>query len=85
MTAKGEPADFDVCWDESNVDPLLLEPVLMDFSERRRAQKERFGGELFPATMRAGPGYADFLEYFQHQRATDEPKGIVAIDLKDLP
>jgi len=84
VTAKGDPADFDVCWDESNVDPVLLDPVLMDFSERRRAQKERFGGELFPATMPAGPGYADFLDYFQHERATDEPKGIVAIDLEDL-
>jgi hypothetical protein len=56
----------------------------MDFSERRRAQKERFGGELFPATMPAGPGYADFLDYFQHERATNAAKGIVAIDLEDL-
>lgn len=71
--------------EESDVDPLLLDPVLMDFSERRRAHKERFGGELFPATMPAGPGYADFLDYFQHARATNAPKGIVAIDLKDLP
>ena len=85
VTAKGDPADFDVCWEKSNVDPLLLDPVLMDFPERRRAQKERFGGELFPATMRDGPGYADFLDYFQHERATNAPKGIVGIDLKDLP
>ena len=85
VTAKGDPADFDVCWEESNVDPLLLDPVLMDFSERRRAQKERFGGELFPATMPAGRGYANFLDYFEHERATNAPKRIVAIDLKDLP
>jgi Family of unknown function (DUF6932) len=85
VTAREDPADFDGCWEESNVDPLLLDPALMDFSERRRAQKERFGGELFPATMSPGPGYADFLDYFQHERATNAPKGIVAIDLKDLP
>lgn len=29
--------------------------------------------------------YADFLDYFQHERDTEVPKGIVAIDLKDLP
>ena len=57
----------------------------MDFSERRRAQKERFGGELFPATMPAGTGYADFVDYFQRERDTNAPKGIVAIDLKELP
>ena len=84
VTAKEDPADFDVCWEESNVDPRLLDSTLLDFSERRRAQKERFGGELFPATMPAGPGYADFLDYFQHERATNAPKGIVAIDLEDL-
>jgi hypothetical protein len=55
--AKGDPADFDVCWEESNV----------------------------PATMPADPGYAYFLEYFQHELANNAPKGIVAIDLKGLP
>jgi hypothetical protein len=35
--------------------------------------------------MPAGPGYADFLDYFQHERNTHAPKGIVAINLKDLP
>ena len=84
-TAREERADVDVCWEESNVDPLLLDPALMDFSERRRAQKERFGGELFPTTMSPGPGCADLLDCFQHERATNAPKGIVAIDLKDLP
>lgn len=85
VTAESDPADFDVCWEESNVDPMLLDPVLMDFSNRRRAQKDRFGGELFPATMPAGPGDADFLDYFQHDRETEARKGIVAIDLQDLP
>jgi hypothetical protein len=84
VTAKPDPSDFDVCWEERNVDPLLLDPVLMDFSDQRRAQKERFGGELFPATMPAGPGEADFLEYFQHEPKTDLPKGILAISLKNL-
>ena len=74
-----------MCWDPSNVDPLLLDPTLLDFSDRRRAQKARFGGELFPSDMPAGAGYPDFLDYFQHDPDTNKPKGIVAINLKDLP
>jgi hypothetical protein len=85
VTDKETPSDFDVCWEESNVDPLLLDSALVDFSDLRRAQKAKFGGELFPASLPAGPGYADFVDYFQHDPDTDQPKGIVAINLKDLP
>jgi hypothetical protein len=60
----------------------LLDPVLLDFSDRRAAQKAKFGGELFPAQLAAEPGGATFLEFFQHDRVTGEPKGIVAIDLE---
>jgi len=35
--------------------------------------------------MPAGPGYADLLDFFQHERYIAVPKGIVAINLKDLP
>ena len=85
MTAKEQPGDFDGCWEASNVDPLLLDPALMDFSDRRRAQKLRFGGELFPADLPADPEGTQFLDHFQQDKHTREPKGIVAIDLKDLP
>lgn len=49
VSAKEVPGDFDVCWDVTGVDPDLLDPVFFDFSASRRAQKMRFGGELFPA------------------------------------
>lgn len=84
VTAKEHPSDFDACWEESNVDPLLLDPTLLDFSDRRCAQKSRFGGELFPATMPAGVGDVDFVDYFQHDPNTRQPKGIIAINLEDL-
>ena len=48
VTAKDERGDFDACWDQTDVDLDLLDPVLLDFSDGRRAQKNRFGGELFP-------------------------------------
>lgn len=62
----------------------LADPVLLDFSEGRRGQKERFGGELFPSIASAEPAGTRFLDFFQRGRETGKPKGIVAIDLKDL-
>lgn len=84
VTAKEEPQDFDGCWEAGGVDPALLDPVLLDFSNRRSAQKQRFGGELFPADLAAEPAGTRFLDYFQRDRDTGEPKGIVAIDLGAL-
>lgn len=84
VTAKEEPGDFDACWDAVGVSADALDPVLLDFSEGRRAQKERFGGELFPADVAAEPAGTRFLDYFRHDRETGEPKGIVQIDLEAL-
>lgn len=88
MTTKEEPGDFDACWDTAGVDfPELLRfaPELLDFSARRAAQKAKYGGELFPAEALAEPGGTVFLDYVQRDRHTGRPKGIVAIDLEDLP
>ena len=82
VTDKEAPGDFDACWEAGGVDPDLLDPVLLDFSDRRAAQKARYGGELFPAQVAAEPGGTVFLEYFQRDRQTGEPKGIVALDLE---
>ena len=84
VTAKAEPDDFDACWDAVGVDPETLDPVLLDFSDRRKAQKERYGGELFPANIAAEPSGTRFLDYFQRDRDTGEPKGIVEVDLEVL-
>ena len=84
VSAKETPQDFDACWEVSNVDPTLLDPVLLDFSDARRAQKERFGGELFPAEAPADPVGTRFLDYFRQDKDTGAPKGIVALDLGGL-
>ena len=81
VTDKELPGDFDACWEASGVDPDLLDPVLLDFSDRRAAQQARYGGELFPADVAAEPSGTLFLDYFQRDRITGEPKGIIAIDL----
>jgi hypothetical protein len=84
VTDKDEPGDFDACWEAANVDSQLLDPVLLDFSDRRRAQKARFGGELFPAEVPADRAGTRFLDYFQQDKTTGARKGIVALNLKDL-
>jgi hypothetical protein len=84
VTAKTEPGDFDACWEIAGVDPDLLDPALLTFADRRSAQKELFGGELFPAEWGADPHGTRFLDYFQRDRMTGERKGIVAVDLEAM-
>lgn len=88
VTATEVPHDFDACWELAGVDFDLLdrlEPVLLDWRHRRAAQQARFGGELFIAESAADPWGTPYLEFFQRDRATGEPKGISAIDIGDLP
>jgi hypothetical protein len=82
VTNKEFPGDFDICWQDDTVDFLKLQsldPVLLDFKNRRAAQKEKYGGELFPASFIAD-GYRTYLEFFQIDR-NSEIKGIVSINL----
>lgn len=85
VTAKEIPGDFDACWETGGVDPLLLDPDLLDFRSKRAAQRARYGGELFLADAMAGPPGVRYLEFFQRDRDTGAPKGIVSIDLRSLP
>lgn len=85
MTTKEHPGDFDVCWDITGVDPNLIDPVLRIFDSGRMAQKTKYGGEFLPAqATEAGCGKA-FLDFFMTTRETGGLKGIVAIDLEEVP
>ncbi len=85
VTAEGHPGDFDACWESAGVIFDRLDPELQDFSDKCAAQKARYGGELYPAHWVAEPGGTRFLDYFQRERITKRPKGILALDLRDLP
>jgi hypothetical protein len=85
VTAKESPGDFDACWEITGVDPDLLDPVLLVFDDGRAAQKARFLGELFPAEGEADAVGTIYLDYFQLDRRTGNRKGIIAIDLGELP
>ena len=83
VTQKSTPGDFDACWDIEGVDLAKLDPVLLTFDPGRASQKQRFGGELFPAQLSAEASYPyrRFLEFFQTDKETGKEKGIVALKL----
>ena len=84
-TRKKLPNDYDACWEEIGVDPTALDPVLLTFDPGRATQKAKYLGELFPASVIADAGGLSFLEFFQMDKDTGRAKGIVAMDLGDLP
>jgi hypothetical protein len=81
VTEKIEPSDFDGCWDAVNVVAVRLDPVLLDFSKGRAAQKLKYRGEMFVSGA-LNAGTETFLDFFQREKLTGTPKGIVAIDLR---
>jgi len=88
VTAKPLPRDYDAAWSMVGVDLVLLrslEPILFDFTSGRAAQKAKFLGELFPAEMQEGLSGRTFLNFFETDRDTGQPKGIVRIGLRTLP
>jgi hypothetical protein len=84
VTTKDDPNDIDGCWEwteEVHLD--LLDPVLLDFAQARRAMRDKYGVDFFLATwVEAGSGLT-FLDFFQRNRA-DDPKGIVQLDLEEM-
>ena len=82
VTAKREPDDYDACWDIEGVDLESLDPVFLDFSNARRAQKRKHFGEFFPAQMPEGATGRLFLDFFQTDKETGKPKGIVGLKLQ---
>lgn len=83
VTAKSVPGDYDVCWNETGVDPMALDPTLLIFDPGRATQKAKYGGEFFPASSIASPDGFSFYEFFQIDKETGEAKGIIAIDLEE--
>ncbi len=83
VTSRSTPRDYDGCWEPAGVDLLRLDQTLYDFANERRAQKRKYGGELFPASFIADAAGFSFFELFQRVRGTDGRKGIIMIDLEE--
>jgi hypothetical protein len=82
-TAKPHPGDYDGCWDHAGMDFSKLDPVLKTFTAKRAAQKQKYLGELFPAHSLTGPTLS-FLQFFQIEKFSQNPKGILRITLGPL-
>jgi hypothetical protein len=84
VTAKTVPGDYDACWDPAGMDRGKLDPVFLDFSNKRQAMKNKFGGEFFPSTAPNTPTQT-FLDLFQVEKFTGQAKGILLIVLTADP
>jgi hypothetical protein len=85
VTETGSPNDYDACWSIANVDVNLLDPVLLDLDHGRRGMRAKYMGDLFPAETPEGITGRRFLDFFQIDKQTGNPKGILMIDLRGLP
>jgi hypothetical protein len=77
-TDKPLPEDYDGCWDPAGVDVRSLDPVLLDFSNQRAAQKRKYRGEMFVSLLPGSPNDT-FLEFFQIDKETGQRKGILGL------
>jgi hypothetical protein len=81
VTEKENPGDFDLCWLSVGVDERKLDPVILDCSgEGRNKQKAKYDGEFFPLTASVLSG-GFFFNFFQKDKFTQKPKGIIRIAL----
>ena len=80
-TGKIHPGDFDACWEVKGVDPRKIDKTLLNFSNKRAAQKSKYGGEYFIADSDAVNGVS-YLDYFQRDRETGRKKGILLLECK---
>ena len=84
VTDKLVPGDYDLCWDHGLVDLQLIDPVFLDVIPPRTRQREKYRGDLLPNVVEAHSQRL-FVEFFQVDKATGEPKGIVFLDPRRVP
>lgn len=82
-TEKPHPDDYDGCWDHNGMDFARLDPVLLIFAGKREEQKRKYQGEMFPALTLNGTS-GTFLDFFQIEKFSGLPKGILRISLAAL-
>lgn len=85
VTEKEIPSDFDGCWEPKGVIARMLDPVLLNFDNKRAAQKAKYGGELFPSSWPATQiSDKTFFQFFQQNKETGEPKGLIGLRLDTM-
>lgn len=84
VSHKDMPRDYDACWELEGVNLNTIDPVLLEF-DNTLIQKAKYRGEMFPTDSRDTEAAWSFLLFFQVDKYTLAPKGIIAIDLRGLP
>lgn len=81
-TTKRVPGDMDICWEDSGINYALAEiamPILFDFANKRRNQQARYNTDIFPAHFIADHLNTLYIDFFQKDKATGNPKGIIQL------
>ncbi len=84
VTRERWPRDFDVCYEKQGMRGADLDPVLLDVSAGRRAQKQRFGGEAMPDDFPIDWSGTTIREAFAYSRETRTSKGLVRLELETM-
>lgn len=86
VTRKNIPGDYDCYYlNEGDVMNRLneLDEVLLDFSNERLAMKAKYKGEIWPHDW-FGIRPQLIKDFFQEDKHTHEPKGIIVLDVESV-
>ena len=86
ITTKEMPGDYDLCWEPRGVDHSMLDPLFIlarYLLPPRREQREKYFGEILLTLNH--PAVFDMLSYCQLDDRTGDKKGIISIQLDQLP
>jgi len=78
------PKDIDVCWEDEGIDYNMVEvvmPILFDFANKRANQQLRYKCDIFPAHFIAEVQGTLYIDFFQKDKSTNNPKGIIKINI----
>jgi hypothetical protein len=82
VTQKRAPSDWDGCWDPVGVDPAKLDGIIKDPTPLGRARmKQKYKADLFPSSVLEQRSRLLFVDFFQVDKTTGDPKGILLLDL----
>ena len=84
VTTKRVPSDLDICWDDSGMNYDYVEmklPILFDLDYPRTNQQLIYRSDIFPAYLYEANSKKYFIDFFQQDKNTGLPKGIIKIEI----
>lgn len=84
ISKRALPGDIDICWESIGVDlnyAKRLMPILWDLGFPRYEQQRKYHADIFPTNCVEGYSSRCFLDFFQLDKNTGNPKGIVKLEI----